>query len=96
MMWTLGYGDHLTDPHAPHPVLERVAVDLVTIAEEIGGRGIVREGVHDLLSRPGGGQRLGDVEVEDSPAMVGEHDQASTRRRTVGTVKKSIETRSWT
>ena len=51
------------------------AVDLVTIAEEIGRRGVVREGVHDLLGGPGGGGVLGHVEVDDPPAMVGEHDE---------------------
>lgn len=72
---TLGCCDHLTDPHALHPVLERAAVDLVTIAEEIGGRGIVGEGVDDLLGRPCGGRMLGHVEVDNAPPRVGEHDQ---------------------
>src|SRR5204862_6156847 len=43
---------------------DRVAVDLVTIAEEIGRRDVIRAGVHGLLSRPGGARMLGDVEVE--------------------------------
>jgi hypothetical protein len=38
------------DPHAFHSVAKLLAVDLVTVAQEIGGRGVVREGVRDLLS----------------------------------------------
>src|SRR5467141_644380 len=33
------------DPHALHALPEHVTVDLVTVAQEIGGRGGVREGV---------------------------------------------------
>src|SRR2546421_11781494 len=52
-----------------------LAVDLVTVAQEIGGRGVVREGVHDLLGGPVGGGVLGHVEVDDAPAVVSEHDE---------------------
>jgi hypothetical protein len=54
---------------------KRVTVDGVAIAEEIGWSGVVREGVHDLLSGPSRGGMLGDVEVEDPTPMVGEDDQ---------------------
>ena len=67
--------ENFLDPHALHAVPERLAIDLVTIAEEVGRRGVVREGVDDLLGGPGGGGMLGDVEVDDAPAMVGEHDE---------------------
>ena len=40
---------------------------------------------------------LGDVEVDDPPAMVGEHDEdEEDAQAAVGTVKKSMETKSWT
>ena len=70
-----GRGQDFTDSHALHAVPERVTIDAVTIAEEIGRRGVVREGVHDLLGRPVRGGMLGHVEVDDAPAMVGEHDE---------------------
>src|SRR2546426_4920093 len=63
------------DPHALHSVPKLLAVDLVTVAQEIGRRGVVREGVHDLLGGPVGGEVLGHVEVDDAPAMVSEHDE---------------------
>jgi hypothetical protein len=50
-----------------------LSVDPVTITQEIGRRGFVRKGIHDLLSGPGSGM-LGDVEVDDPPAVVGEDD----------------------
>jgi hypothetical protein len=54
---------------------ERVAVDHVAITEEIGRRGLFREGVHDLLRRPFGGGMLGDVEVKDAPPMVCKYEE---------------------
>src|SRR5436190_1879893 len=59
------------DPHALHSVAKLLAVDLVTVAQEIGGRGVVREGVHDLLGGPAGGGVLGHVEGDDATAGVG-------------------------
>jgi hypothetical protein len=73
-------------------VPERVAVDRVAIAEEVRRRGVVREGVHDLLGRPGGGGMFRHVEVEDTPAMVGEDEKDEEDWcLTVGTMKKSQE-----
>ena len=64
-----------SDPHALHSVPKWLTVDSVAVAEEIGRGGLVREGVHDLLGGPGGGGMLGDAEVDDPPAVVGEHDE---------------------
>jgi hypothetical protein len=44
----------------------------------------VGEGVHDLLRPPVGGGMLGDVEVEDATAMVGEHDEDKEDAQTHG------------
>jgi hypothetical protein len=68
-------GENLVDPHALHAVPELLAVDLVTITQEIGRCVLVREGVHELLSRPGGSGMRGHVEVNDPPAMVSEDDK---------------------
>jgi hypothetical protein len=67
--------ENLLDPHALHAVPKLLAVDLVTIAQKIGGRGVVREGVHDLLGGPAGGGVLGHVEVDDPPAVLSEYDE---------------------
>jgi hypothetical protein len=63
------------DAHAHHAMPKWLTVDAVTVAEEIGRRGVVREGVHDLLGGPGGSRMLGDVEVDDQPASVSRDDQ---------------------
>jgi len=63
------------DPHALHSVPKLLAVDLVTVAQEIRRRRVVREAVHDLLGGPEGGGVLGDVEVDDGSAMVSEYDE---------------------
>jgi hypothetical protein len=71
----VGHRQDFTDSHALHALPERVAVDHVAIAEEVRRRRVFREGVHDVLSRPGGGGMFSHVEVEDTPSMVGEDDQ---------------------
>jgi hypothetical protein len=71
--------DDFTDTHALHALPEHVTVDRVAIAEELGRGGVVREGVHDLLGRPGSGGMFGDIEVEDAPAVVGEHGSSGRR-----------------
>jgi hypothetical protein len=70
---------------------ERGSVDVVAVAEEIGRRGVVGEGAHDLLGRPGGGGVLGDVEVDDAPAMVGEHDEDEEDAQARGGHHEEIE-----
>src|SRR5438309_5840799 len=78
--------EDFTDAQALHALPEHVTVDRVAIAEEVGRGGVVREGIHELLGRPGGGGMLGDIEVEDAPAVVGESTTKtnSTRKRAVG------------
>ena len=73
--WRTRCRDNLADPHALHTVPKWLTIDPVTITQEIGGRGLVREGVHDLLSGPGSSGMFGDVEVDDPPAVVSEHDE---------------------
>src|SRR3989441_8449793 len=80
-----------TDAHALHALAEGVAVDGVAIAEEIGRGGIVGEGVHDLLGRPSSGGMLGNVEVEDAPAIVSEHDEDEQDAQARGRNSEEIE-----
>src|SRR5439155_16326809 len=89
--------EDFTYAHALHALAERVAVDRVAIVEEVGRGGVVREGVHDLLGRPGSSGILGDVEVEDAPAIVCEHDKGEQDTQAhSGNDEKSMETRSRT
>jgi hypothetical protein len=67
--------EDFADAHALHAAPELLAIDLVTVAEEIGGGRVVRERGDDLVRGPDSGRVLGDVEVDDPPAMVGKHDE---------------------
>jgi hypothetical protein len=71
----LGPGQHVPDSHALHSAPKRVTVDAVPIAEEVRWRGVVRERLHNLLGGPVRGGMLGDVEVDETSSIVGEHDQ---------------------
>src|SRR3989442_267479 len=81
----VGRRQDLVDPHALHSLSERMSVDLIAIAEEVGRGGVVREGVHDLLGRPGGGGMLAAVEVEDAPALVGRSNEEREHPRATST-----------
>src|SRR5258708_2546418 len=70
-----GRRQHFTNPHVLQPLPERVTIDAVAIAKEVGRRGVVWEGVDDLLGGPGARGMFGHVEVEDVAALVGEHDE---------------------
>ena len=49
------------------------------------------EGVHDLLGGPVGGGVLGHVEVDDAPAVVGEHDENEEHAQARGGHREEIE-----
>jgi len=67
--------ENFTDSHTRHTLPEDVTVDCVAVAEEVGGCGVIREGVDDLLGGPAGRRMLGHVEVDDPSAVVSEHDE---------------------
>ena len=73
--WAVRRREDFLDLHAFYSVPKLLAVDLVTVAQEIRGRGVVRENVHDLLGGPVGGGVLGHVEVDDAPRVVSERDE---------------------
>jgi hypothetical protein len=68
-----------------------LAKDPVTVTQEIGRRRVVREGVDDLLGRPGRGGMLGDIEVEDAPAVMGEHDEDEEDTQAGGGCREEID-----
>jgi hypothetical protein len=67
-----------------------LTVDAVAVAEEVGRRGLVREGVDELLSGPDGGGVLGHVEVDDPPAVVSEHDENEEDSEAGGGHRKEV------
>jgi hypothetical protein len=89
--WAVRRRQDFTDAHALHALPEHVPVDRVAIAEEVGRRGVVREGVHDLLSGPVGSGVFGHVEVDDAPAMVNEHDEHEEDAQARGGNREEVE-----
>ena len=88
-------GEDFLDAHAFDALPKVLAVDAVAIAEEIGGCGVVREGVDELLGGPGGSGMLGDAEVDDPSTMVSEHDENEEHAQAGGgNGEKSRATRS--
>src|SRR5262245_37713448 len=70
-----GRGQDFLDTHALDALPERLPVDTVALAEPVLRRGFIGAGVDDLLGGPGSGGMLGDVEMDDTPAVVGEYDE---------------------
>ena len=70
-----GCREDFVHAHALHAVAKLLAIHLVTVAQEIGWRGVARERIHNLLGIPNGGGMFGDVEVDDAPAVVGKHNE---------------------
>ena len=79
------------DPQALYSVPKRLAVNAVTVAQEIGRRGVVREGFHDLLSGPLGGGMLGHIEMDDAPAMVSEYEENEEDTQVRGGNRAEVE-----
>lgn len=51
------------------------AIDLVSVPNDVPGRGVVGEGVDQLLACPLRGRTIGDVEVQDASALVLKHEE---------------------
>ncbi|MGB5519037.1 MAG: hypothetical protein WBO73_11335, partial [Gammaproteobacteria bacterium] len=92
------WGDeHFSHVEAVNTVTEDCAEDLIAITQEISGRSVPRKSLNHLLSRPLGSRMFGHVEVHKSRRSC-----LSTRKTykiwnvAVGTVKKSIDTKSLT
>ena len=54
---------------------EHAAVGSVSVTKQIPGRGVFREGLHDLAACPLWSWIPGDVEVENSAPVVREHEE---------------------
>ena len=67
--------EDLTDPHAGDSASERVTIDPVAISQQPARGGVVRKRFNDLLGRPRRRRMLGDVDVNDPPAVMHQHDE---------------------
>ncbi len=70
-------GDDLSYAHSLNSCMEVGSIDRIAVAEEIAGnQGVARKGLDHLLRRPLGTGMRSNVEVNDTPAVVGEYDEA--------------------
>src|SRR5450631_4832043 len=85
-------GEDLLDAETLDATAELVAVNAVAVADHEPRRGVLGEGLDNLLGGPGRAGALGDVEVKNAAAIVGQDEETyRTRNVAVGTVKKSID-----
>ena len=70
-----GCDQDFLDAHVFDALLEVVTVDAIAIADEKTRCFVVRESVDDLLGGPFGVGIRGDVEVNDLPPVMAEHDE---------------------
>jgi hypothetical protein len=71
--------------------LEIRGVDGIAIAEQVGGAGLVRERVDDLLGRPGGGGLVGDADVDEFSAVVAEYHEAEEEAKGQGRYDEEVD-----
>jgi hypothetical protein len=70
-----GGGEHLADPHGSDASREGLAVDRVSIPQEVWRAGLVRERLNDLANGPGRGGVFGHVDVEEFAAVMPQDDE---------------------
>ena len=68
--------EDLAHPQGFHPPYERVAVDGISIAEEVLGRRLFWEALDQLVSGPSGGGVVGNVDVDEFATVVSKNQEA--------------------
>src|ERR1700674_1128358 len=88
--------EDLLDAHAPDAAVKRAPINRIPVPQQVLRGAIPREGLDDLLSRPVRGGILGEIEMDDPPPVMCQHEQheEDLETHTVGTVKKSMDTSS--
>src|SRR5215831_9412749 len=87
-------GEDLADPHAFDSPSELIAVDTVTITEQVGRSRIIRERLDKLAGGPGCRAMVGDVEVDEPAAVVAKDDEGEQQAfaEAVGVVRNTVVT----
>ena len=65
-----GGDEDLAHPQAFHPPDEHIAIDRVSVAEQVLGRCLCREALDKLVSSPGGGGVVGGVDMNEFSTVV--------------------------
>jgi len=72
-------GDHFFDIETAHTPTKPRAVDAVAITNQVFGRGIEGKGLDHLLRGPLRRRTRSDIEEDNAPTFMGEHDQDKPR-----------------
>ena len=67
--------DHFFDVHVPYALLENMAVDSVAITNQKSRRRLFGERFDNLLGRPICGRMRRNVEMNDMPSIVAQHNK---------------------
>lgn len=86
-----GCDPHLFDAPIVDTLPKSCAVNAVTIAQEIPGGLVPRERLDHLLGRPRRRWVLGDVEVHDTPSLIGEDHEHEEHAEDDGRHGEEIE-----
>src|SRR2546425_11888091 len=76
--------EDLANSQTLHPPCEHVAVDGIPIAEQVLRRRLFWEALDQLVGGPGRGWVVGDVDVNELPAIVAEHDEREEQAEEIG------------
>src|SRR5215472_6092290 len=94
--WARRSGEDFFHAHAWDSLAELTPIDLVPISQQVTWCVIFGKGFDHLLSGPARRGMLRHLRVNHtSPVMTRTTKTNKTRKVAVGTVKKSIDTRSW-
>src|SRR2546422_4897726 len=83
--------EDLANSQTLHPPCEHVAVDGIPIAEQVLRRRLFWEALDQLVGGPGRGWVVGDVDVNELPAIVAEHDEREEQAESEGGNDKEID-----
>ena len=72
---TSGSSEDFGDVQIVDLSVEGVAISAVTVTEEVAWSGVPRERLGELGWRPLGSRMLGNVEMNDAPALMGENQE---------------------
>ena len=86
----VGRDEDLVHAHAVDSTVKGVAVDRVTIPEEIAWGRVVGERLDDLLGGPSGRGVVGDVDVNELATIMSKHDERKEQPESQGGDDKAM------
>src|SRR5215510_5811370 len=83
--------EDLAHPQAFDPPDEHIAVDRVPVAEQVLGRGLFREALDKLVSGPGGGGVVCDVDMDEFSTVVSKDQEAEEQVESEGRDDEEVD-----